>query len=217
LVQEPVVECSWNKRLHRARSTSKEKEMEMKTLLCAAAAIALIAPQTASAQPQDRHQQNAQHNPRASAQRQRATPQRAQRQRAAPQRMQRQRPVTERTRTKTTRVTRPNGQTRTTRVTRTTNPRALPTYRPGHRPSTYHRIHTTTVFRYPRGYHYRRWGIGLILPRIFLSNYYYWPNWAALGLGPPPPGYVWVRYGPDLLLVNRYTGRIADVIYGAFY
>jgi len=38
-----------------------------------------------------------------------------------------------------------------------------------------------------------------------------------LGLGPPPHGFVWVRYGPDLLLVNRRTGRIVDVIYGAFY
>ncbi|HEX3422952.1 MAG TPA: RcnB family protein [Sphingomicrobium sp.] len=73
------------------------------------------------------------------------------------------------------------------------------------------------MFHYPRGYSYRRWGIGAILPHIFLSNYYYWNDWSALGLLPPPPGYVWVRYGPDLLLVNRYTGRISDVIYGAFY
>lgn len=188
----------------------------MKSLLCAVAAIALIAPQAASAQPRDQHQRNAaQHNAQPT-QRQRAGGQRMQRQqRAAPQRMQRQRPVTDRS-TRVTRNVRPNGQVRTTRVTRT-NTRALPTYRPGHRPATYHRIHTTTVFRYPRGYHYRRWNIGLILPRIFLSNYYYWNDWAALGLGPPPPGFVWVRYGPDLLLVNRYNGRIVDVIYGAFY
>jgi len=26
-----------------------------------------------------------------------------------------------------------------------------------------------------------------------------------------------VRYGPDLLMVSIRTGRIADVIYGAFY
>ena len=51
--------------------------------------------------------------------------------------------------------------------------------------------------------------LGSILPRLFLSSSYYWSDWGALGLGPPPPGYVWVRYGPDLLLVNRYTGRIA--------
>lgn len=64
---------------------------------------------------------------------------------------------------------------------------------------------------------YRRWGIGLILPSLFLSSTYYYNNYAALGVGPPPPGYRWVRYGPDLLLVQRGSGRIADVIYGAFY
>ena len=69
----------------------------------------------------------------------------------------------------------------------------------------------------PHGYHYRRWHIGLMPPHIFLSNYYYFNDWATLGFGPPPPGYVWVRYGPDLLLVNRYTGRIRDVVYGVFY
>lgn len=91
-----------------------------------------------------------------------------------------------------------------------------PVYQPGRRPPTYHRIRGP-IFHYPRGYGYRRWVIGAILPRVFLSGYYYWTDWRALGLLPPPPGYIWVRYGPDLLLVNRYTGRIADVIYGAFY
>lgn len=89
-------------------------------------------------------------------------------------------------------------------------------YRIGHRPTTYHRIQART-FRYPHGYSYRRWSIGAVLPRLFLSSSYYWSAYGALGLLAPPPGYVWVRYGPDLLLVNRYTGRIADVIFGAFY
>lgn len=123
-------------------------------------------------------------------------------------------------RTRTTRVTRttverPSGRTRTT-VSRTRSANALPTYRPGHRPGSFHRIRVSS-FHYPRGYGYRRWRTGSILPRLFLSSLYFWTDWAALGLGPPPPGYVWVRYGPDLLLVNRYNGRIADVIYGAFY
>lgn len=88
--------------------------------------------------------------------------------------------------------------------------------RPGHRPPNFRPIHRPG-FHYPRGYHYRRWSVGLILPSIFLSNYYYFNDWAELGAYPPPPGYIWVRYGPDLLLVNRYNGRIRDVIYGAFY
>jgi Ni/Co efflux regulator RcnB len=89
-------------------------------------------------------------------------------------------------------------------------------FRPGSRPRNFHPIRVS-AFRYPRGYHYRRFRTGLLLPRLFLSSYYFFNDWGALGLGPPPPGYVWVRYGPDLLLVSRYSGRIADVIYGAFY
>jgi Ni/Co efflux regulator RcnB len=58
---------------------------------------------------------------------------------------------------------------------------------------------------------------GAILPPLFLTAPYFYDNYAALGLGPPPAGYRWVRYGPDLLLVNIATGRIADVVDGAFY
>ncbi len=73
------------------------------------------------------------------------------------------------------------------------------------------------VYRYPPGFGYRRWASGAILPSIFLSSAYFYNNYAPLGLSPPPPGYQWVRYGPDLLLVNVTTGRIADVVDGAFY
>ena len=82
-----------------------------------------------------------------------------------------------------------------------------PHFRPVHGPS----------FRYPRGYRYRRWSIGALLPAIFLSTGYYYNSWDRLGVGAPPPGYRWVRYGPDLLLVQRRTGRVVDVIYGALY
>jgi Ni/Co efflux regulator RcnB len=73
------------------------------------------------------------------------------------------------------------------------------------------------VYRYPPGFAYRRWLSGAILPPVFLAGSYFYDNYGALGLGPPPPGYRWVRYGPDLLLVNVATGRIADVVDGAFY
>jgi Ni/Co efflux regulator RcnB len=89
-------------------------------------------------------------------------------------------------------------------------------HRPGAgRPPNFRPIHGP-AFRYPRGYRYRRYTIGLILPSLFLSNSYYYNNYASLGVGPPPPGYRWIRYGPDLLLVQRGSGRVADVIYGAF-
>lgn len=73
------------------------------------------------------------------------------------------------------------------------------------------------AFRYPQGYGYRRWALGAFLPLLFLSSDYYFNDYNAYGLYPPPYGYRWVRYGPDLLLVQMGSGYIADVIYGAFY
>jgi Ni/Co efflux regulator RcnB len=73
------------------------------------------------------------------------------------------------------------------------------------------------AFRYPPGFAYRRWSYGQNLPFLFLTSAYFFNNYAALGLDPPPYGYQWVRYGPDLLLVELRTGRIADVVYGAVY
>jgi Ni/Co efflux regulator RcnB len=90
------------------------------------------------------------------------------------------------------------------------------TYQIGHRPTTFRRM-DVEAYRYPQGHSYRNWTVGSILPSLFLSNSYYFDNYAAMGLGAPPPGYVWVRYGPDLLLVDRRSGSVADVISNAFY
>jgi len=73
------------------------------------------------------------------------------------------------------------------------------------------------AFRYPRGYAYRRWSIGAFLPSLFLASTYYYDDWRGLGIDRPPPGRRWVRYGPDLLLVNQRTRRVEDVIYDVFY
>lgn len=59
--------------------------------------------------------------------------------------------------------------------------------------------------------------MGQDLPLLFLSSLYFFDSYANYGIGPPPYGYRWVRYGPDLLLVSRRTGRIRQVIYGVFY
>ena len=72
-------------------------------------------------------------------------------------------------------------------------------------------------FVYPRGWAYRRWVIGAALAPLFVAPAYCYAGWAALGLAPPQPGFQWVRYGPDLLLVNVSTGQVADAVYGAFY
>jgi hypothetical protein len=72
-------------------------------------------------------------------------------------------------------------------------------------------------FIYPPGWGYQRWAVGGILPPVFLAPAYYYADWAALGLPPPQEGYQWVRYGPDLLLVDVATGQVVDVAYGVFY
>jgi len=71
-------------------------------------------------------------------------------------------------------------------------------------------------FRYPRGWAYRHWNRGEVLPRLFLAAPYFF-DYGYLGLPPPPLNYRWVRYGPDALLVNVYDGHIIDTIYDAFY
>jgi hypothetical protein len=37
-------------------------------------------------------------------------------------------------------------------------------------------------FVYPRGWAYRRWAIGAVLPPLFLAPAYFYSGWAALGL-----------------------------------
>jgi Ni/Co efflux regulator RcnB len=213
----------------------------MKRLLCAVSAIALILPDAAALAAQMQSQAHGQRGARSAQGAKTRQGRPAKQRQAQPNRQQVRtrtvtpqvtRPTRQVTRQVTTRqVTRPTRQvtrqvttrqvTRPTRqVTRQVTTRQVDrqtrVFRPGYRPRNFRPIRVST-FRYPRGYHYRRFRTGLLLPRLFLSSSYYFYDWGALGLGPPPPGYVWVRYGPDLLLVNRYNGRIADVIYGAFY
>jgi len=69
----------------------------------------------------------------------------------------------------------------------------------------------------PPGAAYRRWTIGTTLPGLFLATTYYYDDWRGLGIEPPPWGRRWVRYGPDLLLINVRNRRVEDVIYGVFY
>jgi Ni/Co efflux regulator RcnB len=59
--------------------------------------------------------------------------------------------------------------------------------------------------------------VGQRLPVVFLAAPYFYDNFAPLGFEVPPPGYHWVRYGPDLILVNLATGDIEQIAYGVFY
>ncbi|HVV63837.1 MAG TPA: RcnB family protein [Rhizomicrobium sp.] len=93
-----------------------------------------------------------------------------------------------------------------------------PAARPGmfwHRGVWKARIHAP-VFVYPRGWHFRRWAIGTRLPALFLTDAYFYNDYAPLGLQAPPPGYRWVRYGSDLLLVNLRTGEVEDTAEDVF-
>jgi Ni/Co efflux regulator RcnB len=71
-------------------------------------------------------------------------------------------------------------------------------------------------YRWPRGYRYQRFAVGYALPRRFWVHDYFLDNYALYDLDPPPQNFEWVRYGPDILLVDLNSGAIAQVVYGAF-
>jgi Nickel/cobalt transporter regulator len=85
------------------------------------------------------------------------------------------------------------------------------------RPFAWHPVRFPRPWVYPPGYAYRLWGVGAILPPLFWREpTYYYTGWADMGLPPPDPGFQYVQYGPDLLLVNVATGEVVQVFPGAF-
>jgi Ni/Co efflux regulator RcnB len=72
-------------------------------------------------------------------------------------------------------------------------------------------------WRWPHGYSYRRWTYGMTLPSLFWAQQYWISDYSYYGLRYPPPGTVWVRYGNDAVLIDRYSGEILEVVYGQFY
>ncbi|MBL6852880.1 MAG: RcnB family protein [Alphaproteobacteria bacterium] len=74
-------------------------------------------------------------------------------------------------------------------------------------------------YRQPYGWYYQRWTVGAFLPSLFWSQSYWidQDDWDYYGLYDAPPGTVWVRYGNDALLIDRYTGEVIQVVYGIFY
>lgn len=54
------------------------------------------------------------------------------------------------------------------------------------------------------------------MPHAFLGEDFFILNFLDFGIDPPPPGFVWLRYGPDLILVDRFTGEVVQIAYGAF-
>lgn len=72
------------------------------------------------------------------------------------------------------------------------------------------------AYHAPRGFHYRRWSYGEILPRGYWSQDYWLQDYWLFGLDVPPYGFEWVRYGPDALLIDTRSGEVVQVIYGRF-
>jgi Ni/Co efflux regulator RcnB len=73
------------------------------------------------------------------------------------------------------------------------------------------------VYRRPAGWYSHRWTFGEFLPAAFFGRSYWIDNFYNFGLMDPPYGTVWVRYGSDALLIDRYTGEVIQVVYRVFY
>lgn len=82
-----------------------------------------------------------------------------------------------------------------------------------HAPHRYH----AGEWHGPQGYSYHRWTFGQKLPAAYYAHAYRIGSYGVYGLMAPPPGAVWVRYGPDAIMVERATGEIIRVEYGVFY
>ncbi len=85
-----------------------------------------------------------------------------------------------------------------------------------------HRRHHHSLFHLgfyydPFGWTYRPYQIGWRLwPSYYSSRYWIDDPW-QYRLPYAPPGYRWVRYWDDALLVDTWTGQVVDVIYNFFW
>lgn len=70
---------------------------------------------------------------------------------------------------------------------------------------------------YGYGYSYRRFGIGSVLDSLLFGRNYWVSDPWQYRLPPAPPGYQWVRYYNDVILVDTWNGRVVDVIYDFFW
>jgi Ni/Co efflux regulator RcnB len=78
------------------------------------------------------------------------------------------------------------------------------------------RFHADVYVR-PHGWYEHRWTYGEMLPAYFWTQNYWLSDYNNYGLGDPPPGFVWVRYGNDALLVDQNSGEVLQVEYDVFY
>jgi Ni/Co efflux regulator RcnB len=85
-----------------------------------------------------------------------------------------------------------------------------------------HRHHHRSLFHLgiyydPFGWNYRPYQIGWRLwPNYYSSNYWINDPW-QYRLPYAPPGYRWIRYYDDALLIDTWNGEVVDVIYNFFW
>lgn len=72
-------------------------------------------------------------------------------------------------------------------------------------------------WRPPSGYYVRAWRYNEVLPRGWYGPEYRLADWWRYDLPRPPYGFDWVRVGPDVLLVDGYSGRIVQVVRSVFW
>ncbi|HEY5072406.1 MAG TPA: RcnB family protein [Caulobacteraceae bacterium] len=71
-------------------------------------------------------------------------------------------------------------------------------------------------YDWPSGEGYQSLSVGDYLPPSFWSPDYFVEDYSYYGIAAPAPDYGWVRYGPDLVLIQLDTGAIAQEVPGVF-
>ena len=72
-------------------------------------------------------------------------------------------------------------------------------------------------YRRPGGWYSHHWIIGERLPRAWFARDYWLSDWAMYGLWAPIDGLIWVRVGPDAVLVDPASGDVVGIEYGLFF
>ena len=73
------------------------------------------------------------------------------------------------------------------------------------------------AWRPPVGFYSRSWGFGDYLPRSWYGGDYGIIDPWQYNLPLPPPGYDWVRVGDDAVLIDRFNGRVVQVVRFVFW
>ena len=71
-------------------------------------------------------------------------------------------------------------------------------------------------FQWRHGWGYRAYGVGYAFPFAQWPSEYFISDYAFYGLDAPPPGFWWIRNGPDIVLVDSSNGLVSQTIPGAF-